>query len=269
MQHEHAAGERERKQWVEGDGTKRWSVASTLAVALALLLAPNARAQVHSQLWANLTFDWVKSERLTYELDFEPKALVNAPAGEPSWKNLDVTPNVAFSATKWVDLTGEFAAGYTRQNDDVSSFELTPRIGADFHVLSRVLAKRERQPKRRLALDNYFRVEWRNFLYSDNQPKTSAWRFRNRLGCTFAINRQKHTDDGAYYVLADWEWFLPLSDPTERFSNRQRVRAGFGYRHSFHWRFETLYMWTRSRNTIEEPFETSEMIIDVRIKRFF
>jgi hypothetical protein len=269
MQHEHATGERERKQWTAGDGAKRWSVAPALAVALVLLLAPQPRAQEYSQLWANLTFDWVTSERLTYELDFEPKALVNAPAGEPGWKNLDVTPSVSFSATRWIDLTGEFVTGYTRQTDDVSSFELTPRIGADFHVLSRVLASRERQPKRRLALDNYFRVEWRNFLYSDNEPNPSAWRFRNRLGCIFAINRQKHTDDGAYYVLTDWEWFLPLSDPTERFANRQRFRVGFGYRRSFHWRFETLYMWARSRDTIEEQFETSERILDVRIKRFF
>jgi len=28
-------------------------------------------------------------------------------------------------------------------------------------------------------------------------------------------------------------------------------------------------MWARSRDTIEEQFETSERILDVRIKRFF
>jgi hypothetical protein len=160
MRREHATGERERKQWAAGDGAKRGSVVPALAVALALLLPPQARAQEYSQLWVNLTFDWVQSERLTYELDFEPKALVNAPAGQPGWKNLDVTPSVSFSAAKWVD-------------------------------------------------------------------------------------------------------------PTGRFANRQRFRAGFGYRRSFHWRFETLYIWARSRDTFEEQFETSERILDVRIKRFF
>jgi len=104
----------------------------------------------------NLTFDWVKSARLTYELDFEPKALVGVPPEQPGWKSLDLTPSVSFGATGWLDLTADIGTGYTRQTDDVSSFELTPRIGADFHVLSRALANRERQPKRRLALKPFF-----------------------------------------------------------------------------------------------------------------
>jgi hypothetical protein len=166
-------------------------------------------------------------------------------------------------------LTGELAAGYTRQNDDVGSWEVTPRIGADVHLLSRLLGKRERPPNHRLSLSNYFRVEWRNIFYSNDQPSTSAWRFRNRLGSRFAINRQKHTDDGAIYVVTDCEWFLPLSDPAERFSNRQRVRAGFGYRRSFNWRFEALYMWTRSRDTIEDSFKRTDTMIDVRVRRLF
>lgn len=246
-------------------------VASTLALALTLLLPHDALAQTQTtfQLWANLTFDWVKSNRLTYELDFEPKALVDPPAGQPAWMNLDVTPNVTFSAARWLDLTGDLVTGYTHQSDDLSSVELTPRVGAEVHLLSRLLSKRERQPKRRLAFSNYFRVECRNFFYNDDQPATSSWRFRNRLGCTFALNRSKHTDDGVYYVLTDFEWFLPLSDPAERFSNRQRFRAGLGYRRSFNWRFEALYMWTRSRDTLEDSFDRSEAMIDFRVKRFF
>ena len=40
-------------------------------------------------------------------------------------------------------------------------------------------------------------------------------------------------------------------------------------RRSFNWRYEVLYMWTRSRDTIEEGFSTTENIIDVRVKRLF
>jgi len=248
-------------------GAGRVGVASALALAVGLFLAPAARAQ--TQLWGNLTFDRVKSDRLLYELDLEPKTLIDVPPGETDWGNLDVTPSVAFSATRWLDLTSELTAGYTHQTDDLDSFELTPRVGAEFHILSRLAATREHPPKRRLALANYFRIEWRNFFYSDAQPNASSWRFRNRLGCTFALNRQKHTDDGAYYVITDFEWFLPLSDPAERFSNRHRFRTGLGHRRSFNWRFEVLYMWTRSRDTIDEPFKRAESMIDVRVKRFF
>ena len=77
------------------------------------------------------------------------------------------------------------------------------------------------------------------------------------------------TDDGARYLSADWEWFVPLGDPTERFANRQRIRAGLGVRRNRNWRFETIYMWTRSRDTTQDSFRTSDNIIDIRIKRVF
>ena len=83
------------------------------------------------------------------------------------------------------------------------------------------------------------------------------------------LNKERLTDDGARYLLTDWEWFIPLSDQDERFANKQRIRAGFGYRRTFAWRFEALYIWTRSRNTIEDDFDTSDNIINIRVKRFF
>ena len=71
------------------------------------------------------------------------------------------------------------------------------------------------------------------------------------------------------YWLTDWEWFIPLSEPGERFASKQRIRLGLGYRRNLQWRFEALYMWTRSRNTIEDGFKTSDNIIDLRLKRVF
>jgi hypothetical protein len=55
----------------------------------------------------------------------------------------------------------------------------------------------------------------------------------------------------------------------ERFANKQRIRTGVGYRRSFAWRFEVLYIWTRSRNTIEEGCKTADNSIDIRLKRVF
>jgi hypothetical protein len=83
------------------------------------------------------------------------------------------------------------------------------------------------------------------------------------------LNKERITDDGARYVVADWEWFLPVDDPDERFANRQRIRAGLGYRRNFNWRYELLYIRTRSRNTIDEGFSTNENIFNIRVKRVF
>jgi hypothetical protein len=241
-------------------------------VTMLLTCAPVASAQVTTQLWGNLTFNWVKSERLVYELDFEPKALLAAPEGEPDWRNLDVTPNVEYSLRPWLDLVADTTIGRTLQTDDVHSTELTPRFGARFHLFSRARQLRvvEQAPRRRIVVRDLVRVESRNFFYSGGDTDSdSTVRFRNRLEFLVPLNKERITDDGACYVLADWEWFAPLDDAEERFANRQRIRTGIGYRRSFKWRYEVLYIWTRSRNTIDEGFSTNENVIDVRVKRIF
>jgi hypothetical protein len=246
---------------------------TTWWIVACLLVAPVvACAQTNLQLWGNFTMDWVRSSRLAYELDFEPKVLLSAPDGEPGWANLDVTPNVEYSPHGWLDLVAEAGLGRTRQTDDVSSTEVTPRLGARFHLFSRAMRyhPRERAPARRWVLRDLVRVEHRNLFYSGGDTESSSTvRFRNRLEFLAPLNKERLSDDGARYLIADWEWFVPLEDQQERFANKQRIRAGLGYRRSFEWRFEALYMWTRSRNTIDEGFTTSDSIIDIRVKRVF
>lgn len=240
--------------------------------------APAAFAQTNLQLWGNVTLDWVKSARLVYELDLEPKVLVAAPEGEPGWRNLDLTPNVEYSAKPWLDLVGEATVGYTHQTDDVNSIEVTPRVGLRFHIFSRrvpttggVIGVRELPPARRIVIRDLVRFESRNFFYTGDagEPNSFTARFRNRLEFLVALNKSELSDDGARYFLADWEWFVPLGEPAERFANKQRIRTGFGFRRSFSWRFEILYMWTRSRDTAQEGFKTNDNSINVRLKRVF
>jgi Protein of unknown function (DUF2490) len=257
-----------RETGVQGAGLSH----GMMLIAVLLMCAPVASAQTTTQLWGNLTFNWVKSERLVYELDFEPKALLAAPEGEPDWRNLDVTPNVEYSLRPWLDLVADTTVGWTLQTDDVHSTELTPRFGARFHLFSRARQFRvvEQAPRRRIVVRDLVRVESRNFFYSGGDTDSdSTVRFRNRLEFLVPLNKERITDDGARYVLADWEWFVPLDDAEERFANRQRIRTGIGYRRSFNWRYELLYIWTRSRDTIDEGFSTNENIINVRVKRIF
>jgi Protein of unknown function (DUF2490) len=249
--------------------------AGLLTGLLTGLAATDTVAQANLQLWGNLTFGWLRTPRLTYEVDFEPKVLVKKPEGDPSWRNVDVTPSVEYAAKKWLDLVGEVATGYTKQTDDVNSWEVSPRLGLRAHLFSRdVLTRaphiRELPPARRIVVRDLLRVESRNLFYvGAGSGSDSSVRFRNRLELLAPLNRERLTDDGARYLLADWEWFVPLGEPDERFANKQRIRAGFGYRRSLAWRFEALYIWTRSRNTIEDGFKTSDNIIDIRLKRVF
>jgi hypothetical protein len=246
--------------------------------AVVFLWPAVAGSQTNGQIWGEFLLERVKDSRLTYSLDLEPKVLVSAPAGDPGWWAVDATPSVDWVARNWLDLTGEVLAAYTKQTNDVNSFELTERFGLRFHLFSRDvptlvedrLLRHERPAKRRPVLRDYLRIEQRNLFYSGTKPDSSTWRLRNRLEFEFPLNRPKVSADGATYVLANWEWFIPLNgDADERFANKQRVRAGIGYRRDLHWRFEALYIWGRSRNTMDQPFTTNDHIIDIRVKRVF
>lgn len=253
-----------------------WRVA---AVCGLLLTAPaEARAQANLQLWGTLALDWVKSDRLAYELEFEPQVLLAAPEGEPAWRSFNATPNAEYAAKKWLDLVAELPLSYTKQTDDMNTFELSGRAGARFHLFSRGVPtkvssrpiQKELPPARRIVVRDLVRLESRNFFYmGSGSGSSSSVRFRNRLEVLAPLNKESLSEDGARYFLADWEWFIPLEDPDERFASKQRVRAGFGYRRSFAWRFEVLYIWNRSKNTIDEGYSTSDNIVDIRIKRVF
>jgi len=255
------------------------AAAALLVSSLSFLFrCDSAGAQTNLQLWGNVTIDWQKVDRLTYAVDLEPKVLLTAPAGDPEWATFDVTPKVDYAARRWLDLTGELLAGYTAQTNDVNSVELTPRAGVRFHLFSRAVPvriaghvnrDRELPPRRRLVLRDYVRVEWRNLFYSDDTDNSSTGRLRNRIELLFPLNRALMTNDGARYLMADWEWFIPFTDVSERFANKQRVRTGVGWRRSRDWRFEALGVWDRSRHTISDGFTTSDYAMSVQVKRVF
>jgi len=241
--------------------------------AVCALASPRvAAAQTSGQLWGTLTLNWLKSDRLGFELEFEPKVTDWVPDGDAKWATLDATPGIEYAMRGWLDLVGELATAHTWQDDDVTSTELTPRAGLRLHFLSRELPtgplRHERLPRHRIVLRNLTRIEGRNLFYNDG-TEDSVVRLRNRLEFQVPLNRPKISDDGARYFLIDWEWFIPLDDPEERFASRQRVRAGIGYRHTRDWRLEALYIINRSRNTLEDSFTSTDHIVDIRVKRVF
>jgi len=138
---------------------------------------------------------------------------------------------------------------------------------AKFRANLRDQIRKERLPKRRLVIRDLLRLEYRNLYYSTDKPDSHTLRVRNRIETLWPINRHKITDDGTVYLSADWEWFIPADDPSERYANRQRIRAGAGYRRSAAWSFEALYVWDRSRNTVDEPFTATDHAAELTMKR--
>jgi Protein of unknown function (DUF2490) len=240
-----------------------------LGILLASRSASGQDSSATGQLWGTIGLDWHVKPRVTYALEIEPKTLISRPPDQPGWSGLEVTPSVEFAATNWLDALGDVVLGRTVQTDSLRTTELSPRLGARFHLFSRQqhLLFNEHLPQRRLVIRNLLRWEWRHYSYSDGEPSQGTWRFRDRIEFQYPLNRPNMGADGTIHLTADWEWFIPHTDQTERFANRRRFRGGVGYRHDRTWQAAVLYIRTNSRNTIDEPFMTTENILELQFKR--
>jgi hypothetical protein len=103
--------------------------------------------------------------------------------------------------------------------------------------------------------------------YSDDTPSSSTVRLRDRIELQFPVNRRRVTDDGAWYIKSDAEWFWTPTETAERFADKQRVRLGIGQRWNYSWRSELLAVLDRSRDSAQDGFTTSSIAVDVRVTR--
>src|SRR4029450_14009303 len=87
---------------------RRWRLLGAISLALLVFLPSSVEAdEPDIQLWGNFTLDWIKSHRLTFGVDLEPKVLVSKPPDDPGWATLDVTPSLEYSRGNWFDVIGE------------------------------------------------------------------------------------------------------------------------------------------------------------------
>jgi len=235
-----------------------------------------AHAQAAGQLWGNAIVNWLASPVTTYELDIEPKSQLLVHEGQATWIDLDITPHVRYAVAPWVDVLGEVDVGLKHEGTDVNTITVTPRVGAQLHILSRVIqhtarsgAEREAHPRRRLDIGTLLRLE-RETTHSTADPRASSWRLRDRFALAYPMNRPKVTSDGAVYFTSDIEEFMPVDEAVKGGAIGQvRIRTGVGYRRSFAWRFDALYIWNAERNKESGVMAVDSHAIDVRVKRQF
>jgi hypothetical protein len=229
--------------------------------------AEEAPPTVSRQLW--LTFQAFKPIG-PRQFVLHAEARTNTAGDDGDWASVDVRGRTNFYPTPWLDVFPELLLRYTHEAEDVSSFATTLRGGLRVQFPNtEALFNRERVPLGRFDFAGLLRLEWRHFWYTGGETDTS-WRARARAEARFPVNRASLGADDLFYLRGDAEIFLPLDDETpETFANRWRFRMGGGYRFSFPWRIEALGIWQRSRNTIEEDFETTEFMLNLRLRHYF
>ena len=260
----HVAVSRPRSRWVLCG-----ALLALPLVSLILGASPAAAGDLETQAWGNFTLGWNHSERVYLELDLEPKVLVQ---GEPGWRNLDITPAIEYYPNSWMDVTGEVTVGTTKQTDDLRTNELTARGGVRLYLFKNMRERFDSKRKLpgRFLVATLFRIEQRNFFYSDDTETKHEVRFRVRIEAKAPINHRDLSQDKTVYVLGDAEAFMPVGEEVEeRFATKYRARVGLGYRINASQRIDLLYMWDRVRDTIEDTPTDSTQILDLRYRVVF
>ena len=151
----------------------------------------------------------------------------------------------------------------------VSDWVLSWYILQRGHNLFKLSAQENGAPQR-FELSNFTRFEHRNFDYYNKKEPEQEWRLRNRTQFIVVLNRKTFNENRSVSLLYDFEFFIPFGeDITERYATLYRVRIGPGYRHTYWFRFDLLYIIDHSRDEIDDPFKVTSHKLNAKIKLIF
>jgi hypothetical protein len=180
------------------------------------------------------------------------------PDDQTKFFSTSATPRFLYVVAPWIDALTEINFTRKDQSNGVDTITVSPRIGVQLHILSRLLgggaASREHAPRQRFDFRTLLRLEDQRQSTNTDSSTTSTWTFRDRWTVAYPLNRPKTTADGAVYLITDIEGFVPLDGG---FVNQLRSRTGIGYRPSFPWKFEWLYVWDGQRSRPSESLSTN------------
>ena len=222
-----------------------------------LLLSINfSKAQnATAQLWNDFIVNAPLQKGFTLNTEFSYRTTLNK---NDKWSSYSVTPNIGKSFSKRVDAMLYFGVFYTHQQTAFNTWELRPGIGVRYHITT----------NKRILLGAILRFEQRNFYFINTENWTHNIRSRLKLESTSLLNGNSFAQDGLWYIVADAEVFWIMDNQLEeRYVNRVRFQAGFGYKLNNKWRFEAIYCYQLSKTNIKgEFYDNSQDIIRFRIK---
>ena len=226
-----------------------------LLIVFLIITRLQTQAQNHEQLWLDYQLDYPSNSWL-FEVSASYQTLLTQ---ENKWRSLSVTPTVEYVLLTRLDLTAELPLSYTLQEEDTSSFELSPMLGARLHITQ----------NKRVNARLFLRYQQRHF----HEIEADVWDISNRIRLKgefwISITGPNLYKDKLWYTRLDYEEFIVLDDQLdERYANRRRARIGLGYRLDYKNRFELIYTWQSSRNEIEGEFISNDHVIQLVYKMY-
>lgn len=221
-----------------------------------LIICMSTQAQSSEQLWLEYQVSYPFGNRYLLENTTTYQTLLKK---EGKWRSLSISPTFEYTMLRWIDFVSEIGIGYTQQNEGSNSYEISPIVGARFHLT---------QNKRVNT-----RILWRYQVRSFRQVEDEDWDVSNRTRfkaeAWITLNGPNLFTDNLWYTFLDYEEFIVLDQQLdERYANRRRARIGIGYRLNYKHRFDLGYTMQSSRNEIEGDFISSDNVIQLKYKMF-
>jgi hypothetical protein len=228
-------------------------------IGITLLKPTLSEAQQKStQLWTDFTIYVPLSKGYSFDNEFAYRTNIGI---NSKWHSINIIPKIEKTLSKHLDALVYLGSINTFQQENYNTWELRPSLGLRYHFnlfpksVTRILA----------------RLEWRNLYTIETKETNQDLRSRFRLEEIYFINGRSFAENKLWYALSDFEIFYTIDQELqERFSNRSFLRAGIGYKPNNSWRFEFIYTFQFSKNTIDGEFTNEqEGIIRLRAKYYF
>lgn len=213
-------------------------------------------AQQHKQFWFDYQLDLPFKNKFLFENTASYQTLLS---NEDKWRSFSLSTCLEYVLFTWLDLTAEIPVGYTFQQDNNNTIEISPIVGGRFHITQ----------NRRINSRFLVRYQERNFYQIEAEDWDTSNRVRLKGELSISINGPNLFTDKLWYTMVDYEEFLVLDEQLqERYANHRRFRLGVGYRLNYKNRFEVNYAVQSSRNEIEGEFVGADNLIWLKYKMF-
>jgi len=227
-------------------------------LAAILFLVNSLTAQIKStQIWTDFTLNKVLDKNLSFDCELSYRTILNS---SDKWHSFNVIPKIEKSLGRHWDLLLYIGSINTLQQQAYNTWEVRLGLGIRFQFT----------PIRKLQIRILARLELRNQYTFETHIWSQDLRSRFRLEEIYCINGDSFAKNHLWYILSDLEFFLTVDkEIEERYSNRTLLRLGLGYKLNDRWRFETIYTYQYSKNTIDGEFsKEDENILRLRFKYY-
>ena len=215
----------------------------------------SSQDQVDNQLWLDYYhYHQVNENWLAYG-----DAGYRTVTDELSWMMIYMRPSVAWQKLKLITLSGGLGIFYTFNYDTVNNFEIRPWQGFKLNWPT----------FRHVAIYQYVRLEERFNFPVDSWAMEFNFRFRYKIGLKatlFTIDKESRK---YIYMPFSIELFANVGpNLSEKYSNRNRISMGFGYRANHQWAIEFDFTLQGSRTGQDQEFSSSDRLIQFKLRRY-